>query len=311
MTTFSQKSFVDKLQKLSDSQQSIQTLSHWVQFHKKACADSGAVWAREALRATPSRQLLFVYLANDIMQNSKRKGDEFCNAYGTQLRSALPKIFVAASAGVQGKLLRILGIWEERRILDSGLINEMRARMTEGVASSGRVSSSTAISAPPPAPVPAAPLRPPAPAVDPMDDDDDEEDGYVPAMGAASATPLSRRESGISEDFRTGGPTVPLADLLVSLDQGSLVDELLAEQEADIDMGAISATGGSAKAGAAVELLSSHHAKLTDELAARRKLILLLAASVEEQHKQCTALTAAIKGCDEMLQTARKASAAE
>ena len=45
MSGFTDQSFVSKLSKLSDSQQSIQTLSHWVQYHKKACDDSAAVWA--------------------------------------------------------------------------------------------------------------------------------------------------------------------------------------------------------------------------------------------------------------------------
>ena len=89
MSGFTAESFVSKLSKLSDSQQSIQTLSHWVQYHKKACGESAATWAAECLRAPPARQLLFVYLANDIMQNSKRKGNEFCNAYGAQLQAVL------------------------------------------------------------------------------------------------------------------------------------------------------------------------------------------------------------------------------
>ena len=81
MSGFTAESLVGKLFKLSDSQQSIQTLSHWVQYHKKACDESASVWAAEALRAQPNRQLLFVYLGNDVIQSSKRKGEEFVRAY--------------------------------------------------------------------------------------------------------------------------------------------------------------------------------------------------------------------------------------
>lgn len=40
---------------------------------RKSCAESAQIWAGEALRATGERQLLFLYLANDIMQTSRRK----------------------------------------------------------------------------------------------------------------------------------------------------------------------------------------------------------------------------------------------
>ena len=73
---FTAESFKLKLSKLNESTESIQTLSHWVQYHKKACVDSAAVWAAETKALPPSRQLLYVYLANDIMQNSRRKGPD-------------------------------------------------------------------------------------------------------------------------------------------------------------------------------------------------------------------------------------------
>ena len=168
MAAFATHSFVSKLSKLSDSQQSIQTLSHWVQFHKKACNESAAVWAQEAGRATPARQLIFLYLANDIMQHSKRKGEEFVKAYGAQLVTVLPKIFAAATSAVQGKILRMLSIWEERRILESDVSSVLRARIggdssgggsgIEGGPSPG-ATASTASVALPTKPVPSPPAR--------------------------------------------------------------------------------------------------------------------------------------------------------
>lgn len=195
MSGFSKESFVGKLSKLSESQQSIQTLSHWVQYHKKAVNESAAVWAAEVLRVSPSRQLLFVYLVNDIMQNSKRKGPEFVEAYGDKLLQTMPRIFAAASPSVQAKLLRIINIWDERRILEVPLLNDLRAAFS---------GDSPAVAAPADGgsrPPPAAP-RPAA--MDVADADDDE---YVPEPipPVASAT--------------GGGGGMALADLLVTLDQ--------------------------------------------------------------------------------------------
>ena len=90
MAGFTAVSFKTKLEKLSESQQSIQTLSHWVQYHKKAVKESATIWAKEVLRAIPERRLLYIYLANDIMQNSRRKGSEFVQEYGAQMQLVMP-----------------------------------------------------------------------------------------------------------------------------------------------------------------------------------------------------------------------------
>ena len=185
--SFTTSSFVGKLAKLSDSQQSIQTLSHWVQYHKSSCNESAVTWAQECLRAPPARHLLYVYLANDIMQNSKRKGNEFCDAYGAQLPAVLPKMYAGASEEVKSKMLKVVNIWEERRVLDSSLLNELYARMTGAPTAApapprsrpppppGRSASSA--SQPPPAAAAAAYSAAPPSAlmsIDPLADDDDD-----------------------------------------------------------------------------------------------------------------------------------------
>ena len=133
MASFKKDAFKQKLAALSESAQSIQTLSHWVCYHKKAVKESAQIWAQEALKAPPERRLLFVYLANDIMQNSRRKGVEFCQAYGAQLINVLPEAYVSAkSETIKTKLLRMLGIWEERRVLEPSVLNQIRLKTTGG-----------------------------------------------------------------------------------------------------------------------------------------------------------------------------------
>ena len=221
------------------------------------------------------------------MQNSKRKGNEFCDAYGAQLTAVLPKIYASASASVQSKMLKVVNILEERRTLDSSLLNEMRARMT-GAPVSSRSAAAAAISAPPPRPPPTKSRMPPSAtpstltvpmSLDPLADDDEEE-----AAGDAAVAARSPGANGAG-----AAPSLPLAELLISLDQGSLVDELQAEQEADLEWEALVAVAKgnelsqpaqaeavAAKAAAASQLLSAHKAKIADELAARRKLILMV-----------------------------------
>lgn len=244
---FTADSYLSKLAKLSDSQQSIQTLSHWVQYHKKAAADSAAVWAAEAVRVPASRQLLYVYLANDIMQNSRRKGPEFVKAYGDHMPAVLPRIFAAATAAVQAKILRMLGIWEERQVLGVATLNELRARLSASPSSS-------------------------ASAIDVIDD--------APAPPAYH----SARSAGGAPFAASGGGAagaLPLADLLASFDEGSVVDELQAEREVDLDMEPLQDVQVSEpselaavadKAAAAAKLLSAQKEKLVEELRARREV---------------------------------------
>jgi hypothetical protein len=87
------------------------------------------VWAQEALQSAPERRLLFVYLANDIMQNSRRKGAEFVKEFGEQLKNVLPEAYTNSSESVRSKLMRLIGIWEERRVLESDVLNDLRVRM--------------------------------------------------------------------------------------------------------------------------------------------------------------------------------------
>ena len=188
--SFTTSSFVGKLAKLSDSQQSIQTLSHWVQYHKSSCNESAVTWAQECLRAPPARHLLYVYLANDIMQNSKRKGNEFCNAYGAQLPAVLPKMYAGASEEVKSKMLKVVNIWEERRVLDSSLLNELRARMTGAPTAAPAPPrprpplppGQSASSASPPPPAAAFSAAPPSAltSIDPLADDDDDAGKLLP-----------------------------------------------------------------------------------------------------------------------------------
>ena len=53
--------------------QSIETLSHWCVFHRKRAKTLAPVWQRELRAAPGKRKLSFLYLANDVLQNSRKK----------------------------------------------------------------------------------------------------------------------------------------------------------------------------------------------------------------------------------------------
>ncbi|XP_067613258.1 regulation of nuclear pre-mRNA domain-containing protein 1B [Eurosta solidaginis] len=144
MSAFSESALLKKLGELNSSQQSIQTLSLWLIHHRKHHAIIVKTWIKE-LQVAPSegKKLTFMYLANDVIQNSKKKGPE----YGKEYALYLPKVFThiaetCSSDKLFGSLGRILNIWEERGVYDSKQIKEWRARLNKEVKDGGTASSS-------------------------------------------------------------------------------------------------------------------------------------------------------------------------
>ena len=111
MSTFSIQALQEKLSRLSLSQDSIETLSLWIIQHKTHSKDSVQVWLEEVKKgkynydgvchvtitqtlyyhaASADRRLVLFYLANDILQNGRRKGaDLFLELFQDPLRQAV------------------------------------------------------------------------------------------------------------------------------------------------------------------------------------------------------------------------------
>ncbi|KAF3789637.1 Regulation of nuclear pre-mRNA domain-containing protein 1B, partial [Nymphaea thermarum] len=71
------------------------------------------------------------YLANDILQNSRRKGSEFVNEFWKVLPGALNKVVKNDDEHGKRVVLRLIEIWEERKVFGSrgsGLKDEMLAK---------------------------------------------------------------------------------------------------------------------------------------------------------------------------------------
>jgi hypothetical protein len=77
--------------------------------------------------AKDSKQLTFMYLANDVIQNSKKKGPEYGHEFGEVLVDSFKHM---AKTGINTKtkhsLHRILGIWGERGVYDAQKIQEYK-----------------------------------------------------------------------------------------------------------------------------------------------------------------------------------------
>nr|NP_647701.1 uncharacterized protein Dmel_CG9018, isoform A [Drosophila melanogaster]AAF47620.1 uncharacterized protein Dmel_CG9018, isoform A [Drosophila melanogaster] len=130
MSAFTDSALLKKLAELNSSQQSIQTLSLWLIHHRKHSAAIVRTWQRELENVPEPKKLTFMYLANDVIQNSKKKGPE----YGKEYSLVLGKVFAhigekCNSDKLLGSLGRILNIWLERGVYDPKTIADWRSRL--------------------------------------------------------------------------------------------------------------------------------------------------------------------------------------
>ncbi|KAJ3024340.1 Regulation of nuclear pre-mRNA domain containing protein 1B [Thoreauomyces humboldtii] len=141
MTSYTEASLVHKLSKLVDTQDSITVLSQWLMYHRKHAASSVQTWARELHKATPARKLSFVYLANDVVQSSRRKGEEFVKEFAKVFPETLPHAFRHTPAETQQKIGRILSILEERRIYSTDYVQAIKAKLVNRPGSGAQAAS--------------------------------------------------------------------------------------------------------------------------------------------------------------------------
>lgn len=130
MSSFSEQNLVEKLDELNSSQQSIQTLSLWLIHYRRHSKQIVDVWMRELKKAKGSKKLTFVYLANDIIQNSKNKGPEYSRDYRTVLPDAFRDAFRSLDKKAKGSLERVLDIWLDRKIYDVDFVTLIRKHMS-------------------------------------------------------------------------------------------------------------------------------------------------------------------------------------
>ncbi|XP_063698462.1 regulation of nuclear pre-mRNA domain-containing protein 1A [Culicoides brevitarsis] len=147
MSAFTESALVKKLLELNASQQSIQTVSLWVIHHRRHYKTIVAVWLREMRKVNQSKKLTFMYLANDVIQNSKKKGPEYGKEFAVTLKDAFAHVAESCKGeDIFNRLDRILSIWEERGVYESKQIKEWFNAL-HSISGSGSASATPAFDA--------------------------------------------------------------------------------------------------------------------------------------------------------------------
>ncbi|KAM9838228.1 regulation of nuclear pre-mRNA domain-containing protein 2a [Aulostomus maculatus] len=116
-----------KFLNVTNTMDSIQGLSTWCIENKKYHSLIVRHWIKCLKKSDSSHKLNLFYLANDVIQNCKRKN---AIVYRTAFADVLPEAFLQINcdgdAKVSKSVERILSIWEERSVYSGALITELR-----------------------------------------------------------------------------------------------------------------------------------------------------------------------------------------
>lgn len=121
--SFSENEFARMLAtQLDDSASSIQRISAWVVKRTMYSKSIVAVWSKELLKARKDRKLPYFYLANDIIQNSRKICFDFIDDFIAVFPVSFKMTVRDVNPRVVGKLRRLLSIWESREIYDNSAL---------------------------------------------------------------------------------------------------------------------------------------------------------------------------------------------
>jgi len=119
MSGFTETALEKKLADLNNSATSIQQLSLWLLHHRKHFQAIVRNWYKELCKTTKERKLTFMYLANDAVQNAKKKHPEYVKEFGVHMKKVFEHLvamnFDEKTCGSIGRLIKI---WRERQIFD-------------------------------------------------------------------------------------------------------------------------------------------------------------------------------------------------
>ncbi|XP_040909482.1 regulation of nuclear pre-mRNA domain-containing protein 2a [Toxotes jaculatrix] len=121
-----------KFQNVTNTMDSIQGLSTWCIDNKKCHSLIVRQWMKCLRSSDAIHRLNLFYLANDVIQNCKRKN---AIVYRTAFAEVLPEAFVLINREGDPKVIksveRILSIWEDRAVYSGTLIAELRCSLVK------------------------------------------------------------------------------------------------------------------------------------------------------------------------------------
>ncbi|KAL5075744.1 hypothetical protein RYX36_014728 [Vicia faba] len=129
---FKELLLADKLSKLNSTQACIETLSHWCIFNRSNAEQVVSTWKKQFDKSDIYQKVPLLYLANDIMQNSKRNGNEFVIEFWNVLPQALKVVLAENNDKGNRAVSKLFEVWEVRNVFGSRVQNLKDVMLGEG-----------------------------------------------------------------------------------------------------------------------------------------------------------------------------------
>jgi len=132
MEGFSESELLSRLSALNNSAGSIQGLSLWLIHHRKHYKSIAEVWGRQLMQVNTDKKLTYVYLANDVVQNARKKSPELMSEFGNYMVLVFQHLAaLEMSRKMVGSLGRVVSVWRERAIFEAQVIHEVSETWAE------------------------------------------------------------------------------------------------------------------------------------------------------------------------------------
>jgi regulator of Ty1 transposition protein 103 len=84
----------------------------------------------DLIASSASRKLSLVYLANDVVQQSRaRRKDEFPKAFAGIIAEAMEIAYRGTTTDVQNKLRRVTNVWRERVVFEMPVLDKIEQKL--------------------------------------------------------------------------------------------------------------------------------------------------------------------------------------
>lgn len=125
---FNEDNFLKKLDNVTPTQDSIQSLALWIIHHKINHEIICRLWMKKLNESQSGKQrLALFYLANDVIQNCKRKNAKI---FQDTFKSCLVKaVHLVRNDAIKKKIERVFDVWSERNVYDQ----EFVAKLTDAL----------------------------------------------------------------------------------------------------------------------------------------------------------------------------------
>ncbi|KAF2279644.1 DUF618-domain-containing protein [Westerdykella ornata] len=120
-----------KLASLNETTESIVSVSQWILFYRKNAERTAQVWTQKINTCHSSKKLPLIYVANEVVQQSRiKKKEEFIRAFEPLIAEATVTAFKTATpSSAQEKIRRVVDVWRDRQIFRPDILQQIDAGM--------------------------------------------------------------------------------------------------------------------------------------------------------------------------------------